>query len=326
MRACEAAECWLAVDQTYYEFLFDRATHVFPCAARLRYPRILHIFSFSKSFGMPGWRVGYVVHPAGLLQSFRKIQDTVPTHTNLLAQKLALRCLDVDAAHAAAHGGQTWVQATVATLQSVRDALWPVLAPLGTVRAQGAFYFLVPVPPGVDEEEAVDILARAHGVLLMPVRTQAFSHTPLQHPPPKSPLTPCHFLCAVVMIAGLAVRGPAAPAPVLRLGGPRGCPRRGGSLGSRGTCWALPPHLHLHRSFLSFHVADTLPLCVLCCVLCGAVRCIRVGGAAEGDVRRARTARGVEDGGRQHDGHAAVPAAAVTCPSKREGRGADLTS
>jgi len=319
VRACEAAECWLAVDQTYYEFLFDRATHVFPCAARLRYPRILHIFSFSKSFGMPGWRVGYVVHPVGLLQSFRKIQDTVPTHTNLLAQKLALRCLDVDAAHAAAHGGQTWVQATVATLQSVRDALWPVLAPLGTVRAQGAFYFLVPVPPGVDEEEAVDILARAHGVLLMPVRTQAFSHTP------KSPLTPVHFLC-VATIAGLAVRGPAAPAPVLRLRGPRGCPRRGGSLGGRGTCSAFPPHPH--RSFLSFHVADTLP-CVCCtvyCVLCGAVRCIHVGVAADGDVRRERTARGVEDGGRQHDGHAAVPAAAVTCPSKREGRGADLTS
>jgi aspartate/methionine/tyrosine aminotransferase len=31
-----------------------------------------------------------------------------------------------------------------------------------------AFYFLVPVPSEVSEEEAVDILAREYGVLLMP--------------------------------------------------------------------------------------------------------------------------------------------------------------
>ena len=62
----------------------------------------------------------------------------------------------------------TWVQNTVATLNCVRTALWPVVQPLGTVYSTGAFYFLVPVPKGVSDDEAVDILARQYGVLLMP--------------------------------------------------------------------------------------------------------------------------------------------------------------
>jgi aspartate/methionine/tyrosine aminotransferase len=52
-------------------------------------------------------------------------------------------------------------------LDSVREALWDVLGPLGTVRTQGAFYFLVPVPEGVSEQEAVHLLATKHKVLLM---------------------------------------------------------------------------------------------------------------------------------------------------------------
>ena len=38
----------------------------------------------------------------------------------------------------------------------------------GTVKALGAFYFLVPLPDKVGDEEAVDILARQFGLPLMP--------------------------------------------------------------------------------------------------------------------------------------------------------------
>ena len=111
------------------------------------------------------------------------------------SQKLAIRCMEIDeeycshvnlvsdpvtAIPASIVQGETsmkngttthpytWVQNTVATLNSVRTALWPILQPLGTVYSTGAFYFLVPVPKGVSDDEAVDILARQYGVLLMP--------------------------------------------------------------------------------------------------------------------------------------------------------------
>ncbi len=43
----------------------------------------------------------------------------------------------------------TWARSTVGSLVATREALWPVLAPLGTVYTKGAFYFLVPVPSKV---------------------------------------------------------------------------------------------------------------------------------------------------------------------------------
>lgn len=70
---CKARDAWLVVDQTYYEFLFDGAAHTFPCRKALGYDKIVHLFSFSKSFGMPGWRVGYLVIPKALRESMRKV-------------------------------------------------------------------------------------------------------------------------------------------------------------------------------------------------------------------------------------------------------------
>ena len=162
---CKRHGTWLVVDQVYYEFLYDGSRHVFPSG----YDRIVHIFSLSKSFGMPGWRVGYVVFPSVLTADFRKIQDTNPTHAPIISQKLALECLRVDEEEEEKSGGsgRGCVEAQVRGLDSVREALWDVLGPLGTVRTQGAFYFLVPVPEGVSEQEAVHLLATKHNVLLM---------------------------------------------------------------------------------------------------------------------------------------------------------------
>lgn len=61
-----------------------------------------------------------------------------------------------------------WFNEHLKGLEAVREALWPVLEKLGTVKTFGAFYFLVPLPPNVTEEEVVDLFARKYGILLMP--------------------------------------------------------------------------------------------------------------------------------------------------------------
>mmetsp|Transcript_36624 Transcript_36624/g.81354 ORF Transcript_36624/g.81354 Transcript_36624/m.81354 type:complete len:440 (+) Transcript_36624:1-1320(+) len=189
---CRPHNTWLIADQTYHEFLYDEI-HTFPCGKALNYANIVHVFSFSKIFGMPGYRVGYLAYPKELTESMRKLQDTIPTHASILSQQLALRCLEryypdtpnPDTANlppavpisipsvaspppAPPAAPSAWVKANVGTLVAARDALWPALSQLGTVRTKGAFYFLVPVPAHVGEAEAVDILARQFGVLLMP--------------------------------------------------------------------------------------------------------------------------------------------------------------
>ena len=61
-----------------------------------------------------------------------------------------------------------WAKNTIGTLIEVREKLWnKVLKSLGTIKTTGAFYFLVPIPTFVSEDEAIDILAKSYGVLLM---------------------------------------------------------------------------------------------------------------------------------------------------------------
>jgi aspartate/methionine/tyrosine aminotransferase len=64
---------WLVIDETYHEFLHENTVHTLPCAKRLEYENIIHISSFSKSFGMAGWRVGYLAYPNKLNTDLRKV-------------------------------------------------------------------------------------------------------------------------------------------------------------------------------------------------------------------------------------------------------------
>jgi aspartate/methionine/tyrosine aminotransferase len=58
----------------------------------------------------------------------------------------------------------------VATLGRCRERLWAILSQRcpGTVRTEGAFYFLAKLPQGMDEEEAVRTLATEFRVLCTP--------------------------------------------------------------------------------------------------------------------------------------------------------------
>lgn len=78
-----------------------------------------------------------------------QIQDTTVTHASIISQKLAEHCMEIDRQHAIENDSVSWVSQTVASLASVRAALWPILEPLGTTYTTGAFYFLVPVPAKV---------------------------------------------------------------------------------------------------------------------------------------------------------------------------------
>lgn len=48
----------------------------------------------SKSFGMAGWRVGYIVYPSWASADMIKIQDTLPTHACTASQRIALAALE----------------------------------------------------------------------------------------------------------------------------------------------------------------------------------------------------------------------------------------
>ncbi len=158
---CGTVGAFLVLDETYYEFVYDDKKHHFVS----KYENVVHIFSLSKCFGIPGWRVGAVVMPKKLTEHYRKVQDTNPTHTSILSQKLAVKCLRFDQSTG-------FVAKKRREMNELRESLLtgPLgcdLERIGAMPPEGAYYFLVPIPRTISEDEAVDILARQYGVLLL---------------------------------------------------------------------------------------------------------------------------------------------------------------
>lgn len=67
----------------------------------------------------------------------------------MISQQLALRCLATYTGEEEEEEERDWVKQQVSSLVAVREALWPILEGMGTVRTSGAFYFLVPLPKEV---------------------------------------------------------------------------------------------------------------------------------------------------------------------------------
>ncbi|KAH6819844.1 Pyridoxal phosphate transferases superfamily protein [Perilla frutescens var. hirtella] len=158
---CKRAGCWLVIDNTYEYFMYDGRKHV--C---IEGDHIVNIFSFSKAYGMMGWRVGYIAYPSevkGFADELLKVQDNIPICAAIISQQLALHSLKM---------GPKWVTDQVQSLVSNREVLKDALSPLGNDAikgGEGAIYLWAKLPDKYqDDFEVVRWLARKHGVVLIP--------------------------------------------------------------------------------------------------------------------------------------------------------------
>ncbi|XP_028108361.1 aromatic aminotransferase ISS1-like [Camellia sinensis] len=127
---------------------------------------IVNIFSFSKAYGMMGWRVGYIAYPtevAGFGAQLLKIQDNIPICAAIISQRLALYSLEV---------GPEWVTEQVKDLVKNRAIVLEALSPLGddaVKGGEGAIYLWAKLPDKcVDDYEVIRWLATKHGVVVIP--------------------------------------------------------------------------------------------------------------------------------------------------------------
>ncbi|CAI5499295.1 unnamed protein product [Closterium sp. Naga37s-1] len=165
---CAKAGSWLVLDNTYEYFMYGGNRHV--C---LEAPHILNIFSFSKAYGMMGWRVGYIAYPNSsprLGPSLIKAQDTIPICANLIGQQAALAALQSPSA------GKPFVDRCIQTLstnlEQARDALAVLTGPGVGGRVwggEGAIYLWAKLPEGCEDDGAVvRWLVSEHGVVVIP--------------------------------------------------------------------------------------------------------------------------------------------------------------
>ncbi|CAN7050137.1 unnamed protein product [Brassica oleracea var. botrytis] len=85
-KICEDAGCWLIVDNTYEYFMYDGLKHCW-----VEGDNIVNVFSFSKTYGMMGWRLGYIAYSQRLdvfAAELLKIQDNIPICASIISQRL----------------------------------------------------------------------------------------------------------------------------------------------------------------------------------------------------------------------------------------------
>ena len=147
---------WLVSDECYDELVFD-GEHVSPASVAVN--GIVSVFSFSKTYAMTGWRVGYVVCPREVAPLVANAQEGVVSCVSTVGQK---------AAEAALAGSQEPSRRMAAAYRRRRDAALVELegGGPGYVTPAGAFYLMVDVP-GSSETFARALLAE-RGVAVTP--------------------------------------------------------------------------------------------------------------------------------------------------------------
>lgn len=91
---CLEHDIVLVMDETYAFYPGSRHEFVSPGSLETSPSGIITIGSFSKTFALTGWRVGYVVAAADLIAQMLKVQDTMVICAPHASQRLVLACLE----------------------------------------------------------------------------------------------------------------------------------------------------------------------------------------------------------------------------------------
>jgi len=80
-------------DEVYEKLIYEDAKHFSPASIPDMKHRVVTINSFSKTYAMTGWRIGYVVADADICSAMIKIQQNTVANAPAIAQRAALAAL-----------------------------------------------------------------------------------------------------------------------------------------------------------------------------------------------------------------------------------------
>jgi len=159
---------YLLSDECYDQIIFERK-HVSPASMLSREEfesgRCICIYSFSKTYAMTGWRLGYIVAGTQLMKTIIHVLDGSYANVSTIIQR---------AGAAALTGSQECVTEMCGAYHRRRDLAIDVLKSLGryAYTPQGAFYLLINVSDKMSQSynvgQFVLDLLKKHNVVVAP--------------------------------------------------------------------------------------------------------------------------------------------------------------
>jgi aspartate aminotransferase len=128
---------WLISDECYDQIILD-GSWTSPASLAPEDPRIASVFTFSKSYSMTGWRIGYVAGSAELIDTATKVLESNSSCVSTISQVAAEAALD---------GPQDCVLEMVAAYRHRRNVVVDILreADMLINEPTGAFYCMADV-------------------------------------------------------------------------------------------------------------------------------------------------------------------------------------
>jgi aspartate aminotransferase len=152
---------WLLSDECYDQIVLD-GTWTSPASLAPDDARIATAFTFSKTYSMTGWRLGYLTGSAELIDTATKVLESNSSCVSTITQV---------AAEAALAGPQDCVAEMVGGYRRRRDLVVNLLedAELLIAKPTGAFYIMADVSPAeMPARELAFALLRERGVSVAP--------------------------------------------------------------------------------------------------------------------------------------------------------------
>ena len=165
---CLKHNIWLILDETYRDFLppskeqqngaHNPPHHLLQSAAR---ERVILLYSFSKSYAIPGHRLGAVVAPGDAIIQMAKIMDNIQICAPRAAQRAVAPMLTALA---------PWREENAARMQQRAAAFRKVFADITDweITSLGGYFAYVRHPAAADSMTVAAELVRQTGVLTIP--------------------------------------------------------------------------------------------------------------------------------------------------------------
>ena len=93
LAVCKKRNVWLMGDECYSHFTYDPHKPFSIASAKDSKENLIIIGSVSKTFAMTGWRIGYALGPAALIQALIKLQSQSTSNPTSIAQYAALAAM-----------------------------------------------------------------------------------------------------------------------------------------------------------------------------------------------------------------------------------------